>query len=36
MDRLAISAMFLSPTVTASEVGLSRAPWQAVQGTSRM
>ena len=36
IDMAATSAMFLPPTVTASEVGFSRAPWQAVHGTSRM
>ena len=28
--------MFLSPTVTARNSGLSLAPWQVEQGTSRM
>ena len=30
------SAMLLPPRVTAIETGLSRLPWQAGQGTSRM
>ena len=36
IDRAAISEMFLPPTVTASEVGFSRAPWHVAHGISRM